>query len=158
MLIARKNFNNFLNKKIYPEINLKAEDFNDPYLKDLKELCYEIEFLEDKISVKIAGIMICPCAITCEDVENRFEISEFLSLSKNDDFDYYIENDLDTDEIALFLIKQEVPFQVVKKGKIVYPRGDGWKILSEQEFLKQQQNQTNSCFKKMLELNIDEEE
>lgn len=158
MLIARKDFNKYLNKKLYPEINIKAQDFNDPYLRDLKDVWYEIEILGEKISVKMTGIMICPCAITCEDVENRFEISEFLSLEKNDEFDYFIENDLDTDEIALFFIKQEIPFQVVKKGEIVYPKGDGWKILSEQEFLRQQQNQTNSCFKKMLELNIDEEE
>ena len=86
----------------------------------------------------MTGIMLCPDAITGEEIEVPFE---------TDSDEVYVFEDTDEDgarivkdEVIELLpaviddILLEVPLQVTEAAEGEYPEGDGWKIYSEAEY------------------------
>ena len=92
------------------------------------------------VTMDVSGIMICPCAITLEDVDVEFniEIDEVFSFKHAEEFDAIkIKGDqLDLAPLVFESILQEVPLKVVKEGEIIYPKGKGWEITTEKDFEK----------------------
>ncbi|MFI3284532.1 MAG: DUF177 domain-containing protein [Erysipelotrichaceae bacterium] len=115
-------------------------------LKEIKEVYVEGQVKYDErqdivyVDLMIDGVMICPCAITNEDVEHTFEtnFNDIFSFFKAEAYDAYpIEADeLDLEPYLQDIVMQEVPLKVVKKGEIVYPKGDGWHVSTEEEYEK----------------------
>jgi uncharacterized protein len=90
--------------------------------------------------IHITGTMLCPDAITGEEIEVPFE---------TDSDEVYVFEDTDEDgarivkdEVIELLpaviedILLEVPLQVTEAAEGEYPEGDGWKIYSEAEYQK----------------------
>ena len=88
--------------------------------------------------VHITGIMLCPDAITGEEIEVPFE---------TDSDEIYVFEDTDEDGVRIVKddvielldaviadILLEVPLQVTEAAEGEYPEGDGWKIYSEAEY------------------------
>ena len=123
----------------------------NPLIKGLRDVLAEGEVqynqLQDivDVSMDVSGIMICPCAITLQDVEVEFniEIDEVFSFNKACEFDAIkIKGDqLDLAPLVFENIMQEVPLKVVKKGEIIYPKGKGWEITTEKDFEKSRDEQ-----------------
>ena len=150
--------------KSYP-YSLDEKIFNDfPYLRALQNVVGKIDIFNDSLSnlkaqVSLKGEMICPCAITVEDVEVPFSIEDEILLSFEDVEDaYYIENDLDLDDLAISLILPEVPIKVVKNAKIEYPSGDGWCVMTEDDLKNKKSLQSDSPLAILKEYQFDEEE
>lgn len=133
MIIKKKDISKYLNQTLDLTINFQASALNDIYLRDLFVSKYQLTIHKDQLTVLIEGKMICPCAISNQDVEVDLFIDEVVSLNSEafDQINYEFDSELDSDEIAQILIKRYIPMQVVKNDKIVYPRGDGWEVLSE---------------------------
>lgn len=86
----------------------------------------------------IDATMICPCAITNEDVEVPLhsEDEELLSFESSDDPQVMVLSDdvFDLTDYTYQRILLEAPLSVVKPGQIKYPSGVGWRIMPESEY------------------------
>lgn len=107
----------------------------------------------------ITGTMIVPCAITFEDLALPFHICSTEVFA----FDH-VEADEDVHEVqgeiveilpVIFqLILLEVPIKAVKEGITKYPSGDGWEVLSEEDYNKQKQNAVDPRLAKLKEFKL----
>lgn len=99
------------------------------------------------VDLLITGIMVCPCALTNVEVDYPFttECSEIFGFNQAEEYSaYVIEGDeLDLLPIVEEIILQEVPIKVVKKGKIDYPKGNGWQVTTEADYAKQKLEKTD---------------
>ncbi|MDD4036080.1 MAG: YceD family protein [Bacilli bacterium] len=86
--------------------------------------------------LNVSGIMVLPCSITLEDVEYPFSINISEILSDLDDIDEnYLKinsNIIDISSIIWQNIILEVPIRVVKENKYNATRGEGWKLIEEE--------------------------
>ncbi len=118
----------------------ESREFNDyPYLRRIKDARGDITLYKDALDELYAHVdveltMVCPCAVTLEDVDVFLHIDEAVRLSFKDEDDAYLVNeDLDLDDLLIALTLPEVPIKVVKNAKIEYPSGDGWRVMTEEE-------------------------
>lgn len=86
----------------------------------------------------LQATLICPCAITNEDVVVPLdcEDEELLSFEPSDD-DQVLVLTNDTFDLTTYTyerISLEAPLSVVKPGEIKYPSGVGWRIISESKY------------------------
>lgn len=90
----------------------------------------------------ISGIMLCPDAITNKEVEVPFETDaqEYYSFEEGEDNDDSVR--IVTDEVIDLLpavtdaILLEVPLQYTEATSEDYPSGEGWRVISEEEYEK----------------------
>ena len=93
---------------------------------------------------KLSGIMILRDDITLEPVEYKFEteIEEILEKSKNI---------LDITDILWQNILVEIPSKVRSTDEDINLEGDGWRVISEEQFQKER-NKSNNPFANLDEL------
>lgn len=98
------------------------------------------------LNLHVTGIMTCPCDITFEDVDIPFdsEADEIISFNKADEDNIeIIKAEGEYIEMLTIIFRQillEVPIKVKKEGIIEYPHGDGWEVITEEEYQKQKEN------------------
>ncbi len=108
---------------------------------------------EYEISGTISGTMILPDDITLEDTEYDFksEIEEkFIENDQNIDNNLIIiQNKLDITDFLWQNILVEIPMKIVnKKNENLTIQGNGWRLTTEEELKK---DNNNSPFKDLLE-------
>ena len=164
MKITRRELLNIQGRKEY-DYHMDQEIFrDDPFLRMLENVDARIVLYYDALdelhaSVDISGNMVCPCAITLEDVRVPFEISDDTRLSFIDEEDsYFIEKELDVWELCLSFILPEVPIKVVKSDEIEYPRGDGWRVMTEEAYEESKKQEIDPRWAKLKEYKFDEED
>ncbi len=93
---------------------------------------------------KLSGIMILKDDITLEPVEYNFEteLEEILEKSKNI---------LDITDILWQNILVEIPSKVRSTDEDINLEGDGWRVISEEQFQKER-NKSNNPFANLDEL------
>lgn len=116
-------------------------------------------FLEETMDrfyaqMHITGTMLVPDAITLEEIEYPFECDseEVYAFEPCEEEDVRVVDD----EIDLFdAIKEnilmEVPIRVTNVDPKDYPKGDGWQILSEEDYRKSQEDQLDPRLAKLKE-------
>ena len=109
----------------------------------------------------IAGVMIVPCSITNEDVEYDFHTKslEAFAFDKSEDEDVH-EAKGDVVELlpVIFqLILMEVPLKVVKEGIASYPKGDGWEVVKEEDYIQAKRKKIDPRLAKLKEFKIEED-
>ena len=156
MKIERKALLN-LSEPLSGMIDLCEGLQNNAYLRKVSaEGEFKIYYEAD---LNLKGEMICPCAITLEDVKVPFTFEETVGLSFEDDKDtYFIKDDLDLYEMVMAYIVPLAPIKVVKNGKIEYPRGDGWQVMSEEAYEKSKADKIDPRWDKLKEYQFDKEE
>ncbi len=92
-------------------------------LNEENELC-------DYVEMKIDGVMILPDSISLEEVEYPFSIeyNDFLSETSKKS-----ENILDIFQLLWENIVLEIPLQFTKVQDLSKFHGDGWKLISEED-------------------------
>lgn len=112
------------------------------------------------VELKIEGTMIVPCAVSLEDIDVPFEIEteeEFSFEPCDDDEVHVIKKEiLDLNPLIFQLILSQVPFKVVKEG-VEYPKGDGWEVLKEEEYIKSKSRVTDPRLEKLKEFKIQDD-
>ena len=101
----------------------------------------DLVVFEDIANMKLQlnGSVIGACSYTNEDVEVKYHVKENLSFSndENSHADYYEKNPLfDFDPYLLALIDANVPLNIIKKGAKMPESGEGYEVLSEEEYNK----------------------
>ena len=96
--------------------------FNNDFIRRLENIEADLEFYYDaldqlNVRMDITGDMICPCAITLEDVDVPLDLHEQTRLSFKEEEDvYYIAEELDLEDLLLTFILPSTPIKVVKEG------------------------------------------
>ena len=103
--------------------------------------------------------MICPCAMTLEEVDVPYTLDEEVIFADTDEDDdaYPLFDELDIDDLLLQLVLPNAPIKVVKEGKIEYPIGDGWRVLSEDMLKDLRRNEIDPRLAKLKEYKFDDE-
>lgn len=112
------------------------------------------------VDLRIEGIMIVPCAVSCEDIDVPFEIEteEEFSFEPCDDEEVHVikKEILDLNPLIFQLILSQVPLKVVKEG-IEYPKGDGWEVLKEEDYIKSKSQVMDPRLEKLKEFKIQDD-
>ena len=172
MRISNRDLKTLNDEKVYQE-NIEKISFDDyPYLRSLEDIEAEIIIDRDMIDrliahVRVIGKMICPDAMTLQDVMVPFEIEDD-SILYFDDIDaerideeenaYCVIDGLDTIDFLLSFILPEVPIKVVSEEKKEYPKGDGWKVMTEAEFEESRKAKRDSRWDILRDLEIGKED
>ena len=110
--------------------------------------------LNIKIKVRVIGV----CSYTLEDVPMDLNIRENLEISdeiKDDEVIFYEKNAIfDIDPYILSIIISEVPAKIVKKGAKLPSSGDGYRVISEEEFLKEEENKIDPRWSKLDDIDL----
>lgn len=108
----------------------------------------------------IEGVMIVPCSITLEDVEYDFHTKslEVFSFDKTDDEDVHeVKGDVvELLPVIFQLILMEVPLKIVKKGLRKYPKGDGWEVVKEEDYIKAKNDEIDPRLAKLKEFKLED--
>ena len=121
---------------------------------------YDTESERVLADLDISGVMIVPCSISLEDVEYEFHTKslEVFSFDKTNDEDVH---ELKGDVVELLpvifqLILMEVPLKVVKEGLKQYPKGDGWEVVKEEDYIKAKSDDIDPRLAKLKEFKLED--
>ena len=134
------------------------------FLRRIEQVQGYISFYYDacdelRVEYHIGGNMICPDAMTLDDVEVPFDIEDDLKVVRNENEDgFYLNRDMSMEEMAMYLIIPEVPIKVVKNEKIEYSRGDGWSFVSEEDYESSREDEIDPRLQKLKEYKFEEDE
>lgn len=149
MLIKIKDLINIADEKVY-EVDIKKIETNvNPYLKRIEDIkgriCFYYDFLDKLvIEYELTGKMVCPDAITLKDVYKDFSIADDEEVTFNENEEgYYLAKDIELDQLVYNIVSPEAPIIVENCDKTRYYSGDGWSIMSEEEYDKAQKNKVD---------------
>ena len=141
--------NSVTSLNIEDNVVIPKELLQDSRIDNLKEIIIKgkISLNEENdliIEAKLSGIMILKDDVTLEPVEYKFETEFEESLAKN-------KNILDITDILWQNILVEIPSKVRATDEDIHLSGDGWRVISEAEYLKEK-NESNNPFADLDEL------
>ena len=162
--IVLKDLMAMADEKTYPVQFDVYEVKNNVFLRRLENVDGQIVFyydLSDKLRVtyQIAGEMICPDAITLEDVSVPFEVDEDEAVvfdPKEEGF--LLDTNRESEEVVLSVVLSEVPIKVVKNRKIEYSRGDGWSFVSEKDYEASKKDEIDPRLQILKEYRFEEDD
>lgn len=131
------------------EVNIPNNLLSSSLIAELKNVNLDGNMFineEDKLSLsgKLSGVMVLKDDVTLTPVEYQFgvELEEILEKSQNI---------LDITEILWQNILMEIPSKVRSTDEDINLEGDGWRVISEEEF-KRIRNNSNNPFANLDEL------
>ena len=129
--------------EINEEVKIPDNTLENSLITNLKDIKLDGELFlseDDNLNLtgKLNGIMILKDDITLEPVEYKFEteLEEILEKSKNI---------LDITDILWQNILVEIPSKVRSTDEDINLEGDGWRVISEEQFQKER-NKSNNPF------------
>lgn len=164
MVIKIKDLVNIADEKVY---EVKIDSYiveNNIFLRRIDNVEGEIAFYYDasdelRINYGIVGDMICPDAITLEDVCVPFDLSLDEKVTyKIEEEGFYIPGDMEIEKMVEFIVLPEVPIKVENNEKIEYSRGDGWSFVSEEDYKLSAKDDVDPRLQKLKEYKIEEDD
>ncbi len=157
MKICFRDLANIADEKKY-EIDLKDIEIKDNmFINGVKEVKGDIVFYYDDnhdlcINYKLKGIMLCPDSMTLKNVDVPFDIEDDLNVvtSESEDGFYFIDN-MEINDFVSYIIEPEAPIMVENPDEKRYYSGDGWTILTEEEYNKRSKEEIDPRLAKLLE-------
>ena len=111
------------------------------------------------LNFHIVSDVIGVCAYTLEDVPLHFDFKDSLEISNEieDDEKIFFEKNMifDIDPYVLSLLVSEIPAKIVKKGAKLPEDGTGYRVLSEEEYEKEQANKKDSRWNVLDDIDLD---
>lgn len=157
MKINFKDLYNISDIKKYPVKEKLIEIDNNPFIRSIKDVEGTIDFYYDYndqlcINYKLKGVMVCPDSMTLEDVNVDFFLDEEEDVVTSESADgFYFIDGMDIKEFISYIVLPEVPIKVEKTNETRYYSGDGWTILSEEEYNKNSKKEIDPRLAKLLE-------
>lgn len=105
--------------------------------------------------LKVDGIMLCPDAISGEEIEVPFETESsevYVFGEPQDDSERVAEKEaVDITRAVIDDILLEVPLQATVVPEDEYPEGDGWKVYSEADYQESRKDRMDPRLAKLKE-------
>ena len=148
---------------IEEDIDFSSYEFSKNYrIRCIKECHINIDLVifEDvtNLSIKMQGKVIGACSYTNEDVEVPYRLKENMTFSDKEGEADYLEkgNVIDLDPYLISLIDNAVPLNIIKKGATLPSGGQGYEVISEDDYFKKKKSDGSSPWDKLDEINFDE--
>ena len=147
------------------EIDFSNQKFDDNHVRRINSCSVTVVAHEygDVLDVKIRGkaSVVASCSYTLEDVplDVSFKDNFYFSseVTGSEECFYEPGNEIDLDPHILALILAEVPHNIVKKGAKRPSGGEGYRVLSEEEFENERKNRGNNAFDVLDSIEFDDE-
>ena len=162
MKLNRLLFNN-KDYVLEDDIDFSNEKFDGFHLKSI-DSCHvkitgqvfeDLLMLEVNIDAKVIGV----CAYSLEDVPLDIKVHDNIEISdvvEDDDVIFYEKNSVfDIDPYILSLIVTNVPQKIVKKGAKLPSGGKGYRVLSEEEYQKEESKKVDPRWAALDNLDLD---
>lgn len=144
-------------------IDFKDASYDSYHVRNIKD-CHVVaiateygEFLNVKIN--ISCIVLTTSAYTLKDLDYEVIIKDELCFTDNEDLSdaYFYEKlpQIEIDDYIFSLIVANVPTKVVGKNEKLPESGNGYRILSEEDFYNEKNNKKSSPFDILDDLEID---
>ena len=118
------------------------------------------DILEMKVEIK--GEVVGACSYTDEDVNVKYHAKEDMTFSSDESrgADYYEPHPIfELDPYILALIDSSVPLSIHKKGAKMPESGNGYEVLSEEEYLaRKKEDKGPSPFDVLDQIEFDEDD
>lgn len=167
MKFSRSELEKTQDSRINISEELEFELDNHPLCQELRDVHAEGYAYYDNpsgqltIELSVEGEMIVPCAITLKPLSHEFEtrlleVFSFHMPDEDDEDTIYIEGDeLDFGPFVLGAILTEVPLNLKDPDLESYPEGDGWNVMTEEEYQKEKSEEIDPRLAKLKDLKID---
>ena len=147
------------------EVDFSKQTFDENHVKRIDKCLVKVDATEygDVLRVQVKGEaeVIASCSYTLDDVPLKVKFNDEFYFSNEEDNseDCYFEPgvNIDLDPHILALILAEVPHNIVKSGASLPKSGDGYRVLSEEEYLEEKKNKKNSAFDILDTIEFDED-
>ena len=147
------------------EVDFSSQKFDDNHVRRIDKCSVKVDATEygDVLRVQISGEaeVIASCSYTLEDVPLKVKFKEdfFFSSEEDNSQDCYFEPsvNVDLDPHILALVLAEVPHNITKSGASLPKSGEGYRVLSEEEYLEEKKTKKNSAFDILDTIEFDEE-
>lgn len=139
---------------------LKFDDFHLCYIdkchvKITGQIFEDLLMLQVHIDTDIVGV----CAYTLEDVPLSLHIDDNIEISnevEDDEIIFFEKNNIfDIDPYILSIIISEIPDKIVKKDAKLPKNGDGYRVLSEEEYNKENSSKKDPRWAALDDLDLD---
>ena len=151
-------------KTFEESIDFSAAELNPSHIRkiDCCDVTAEVTDYDSLLYVKlhIKSMVIGVCSYSLEDVEIKLNIEDDLTFSDNEDDEdtYYCkDNIIDLDEYILGVLLANVPVKIVKKGAKLPKNGNGYRVLTQDEYDKEKEETTDSRWDALDNIELDEE-
>ena len=143
MKINRALLTNGVAQKFEEAIDFSSASFDPTHIKSIpscvvKATATDYESIL-RIEVEINALVIGVCSYSLEDVELKLKINDELNFTDDEeDEDNYYEkgNIIELDSYILGILLANIPIKIVKKAAKKPESGNGYRILSEDEYVK----------------------
>ena len=149
------------------EVDFSKYPFDENHVRRIDSCSVKVVATDfgDVLQVQLSGEanVIASCSYTLEDVplDVKFKDSFYFTDSKdNEAEDCYFEPgvEIDLDPHILALILAEVPHTLTKSGASLPKSGNGYRVLSEDDYLKEKEHKGNSAFDILDPIEFDDED
>ena len=161
MKISRFSFQN--KDYVFEEnFDFSNEKFNPNHIRSIGKTHVKItgndydDFLV--LDFNIVSEVVGVCSYSLEDVPLTVRVKTSLSFTfeEEDEETIHIDNPVfEIDPYILELIIAEVPMKLVKKGAKLPSSGNGYRVLTEDEYNKEQENKVDSRWAKLDDIDVD---
>lgn len=131
-----------IRKITFCHVKIKAHEYED------------LITIDADIEADVVGV----CAYTLEDVPLHLKFKDSLEFSNevSDDEDIFYEEEpiFSLDPYILGLIISEVPIKIVKEGAKLPSSGDGYRVLSEEDYLEEKKKKKDSRWSKLDDIDL----
>ena len=146
------------------EIDFSNQKFDENHVKRILSCTVRVVAHEygDVLDCKISGkaSVIASCSYTLDDVpmEISFRDNLYFSNEVTGSEECYFEPgvNIDLNPHILALILAEVPHNITKSGAKLPESGNGYRVLSEEQYLEEKKNKKNNAFGILDSIEFDE--
>ena len=147
------------------DIDFSSQKFDDNHVRRIDKCSVKVDATEygDVLRLQVSGAadVIASCSYTLEDIPLKVKFKEDFYFSSEEDKsqDCYFEPNINVnlDPHILALILAEVPHNVVKNGASLPKSGNGYRVLSEDQYLEEKKNKKCSAFDILDTIEFDKE-
>ena len=165
MKINRALLKNGIPETFSEEVDFSHVELDPTHIRSIPHCVVKITATDYEeilhISLEINAVVIGVCSYSLEDVELKLKINDSLDFTDDEeDVDNYYEKEnlIDLDPYILGILLANVPVRIVKKGAKLPKNGAGYRVLSEDDYLKEQSNKKDSRWDKLDSVQISEDD
>lgn len=146
------------------DLDFSGEEYTSNLIKSIKSCHVEIDATDYgnliRVVINLKADIICPCAYTLEDVpltiktNEEFDFTDDEEFMDDDELIFTNETKIDLKPYIYSVIVTNRPMKVIKKGASRPESGNGYRILTEEEFKKEKETKTDSRWSKLDDLDL----
>lgn len=165
MIINRLRYNDGKTHHISSDISFEGDEYSTSIIRRIKDCHVEIDLTDYdtifRVVINVKSNVVVGCAYTLEDVDYVVKTNDEIDFTDEEieeDDGTLIQIDSTVIDLKPFIysvIVAAIPIKVVKKGAKPPKDGNGYRVLSEEEFEKEKTNKVDSKWSVLDDLDLE---